>query len=164
MARATASAAAMARSVINEDICHWWIARRLPGRYSHAVDFVSNRPIPARLVAPLRAVLRDDASDWPDDLHADEVAALVAHGVAPLVYARTNAPALRADAIRAAALEPVRAADLTVILDALAARGVEALILKGGALAYQVYDAPELRPRRCTGFGRLNLTRGESKM
>lgn len=47
----------------------------------------------------------------------------------------------------AAAYEPLRAADLVEVLAALAARGVEALILKGTALAYDLYPEPELRPR-----------------
>jgi hypothetical protein len=56
-------------------------------------------------------------------------------------------PELREEAIRAATLEPLRADDLSEVLEALAQRGVEALILKGGALAYQVYESPDLRPR-----------------
>jgi len=70
--------------------------------------------------------------------------------MAPLLYARLGIPALRNAAVRAAVLEPFRLADLRALLDALAARGVEPLIVKGTALAYSLYDAPEQRPRADT--------------
>jgi hypothetical protein len=73
--------------------------------------------------------------------------ALEEHGLAPLVFAATSLPALRDVALRAAAVEPLRLADLRKVLAALRARGIEALILKGTALAYDLYDAPEQRPR-----------------
>lgn len=107
-------------------------------------------PIPERLREPLRATLRGAAPDWPVPLTDAEVRALVEHGVAPLVYARTALPPLRDEAIRAAAYEPLRASDLAEVLAELAARGIEALVMKGTALAYELYDAPELRPRSDT--------------
>lgn len=70
--------------------------------------------------------------------------------MAPLLYARTGDPALRRAALRAAALEPLRLADLRAVLDALHARGVVPLIVKGTALAYSLYDEPEQRPRADT--------------
>jgi len=70
--------------------------------------------------------------------------------MAPLLYARLGIPALRNAAVRAAVLEPFRLADLRALLDALAARGIEPLIVKGTALAYSLYDAPEQRPRADT--------------
>ena len=91
--------------------------------------------------------MRGDASAWPEALREDEVEALIAHGVAPLLYRATRSNALRAEGIRAAVLEPLRAADLQAVLAALAARGVDALLLKGTALAYDVYASPDLRPR-----------------
>ncbi|HVG23937.1 MAG TPA: nucleotidyltransferase family protein [Thermoanaerobaculia bacterium] len=103
-------------------------------------------PIPPHLREPLRAALRGETAPWPA-LAGDEVRLLAEHGVAPLVYAAQPLDALRATAIRAAAFEPLRAADLTEVLAALAARGIETLITKGTALAYDVYAAPELRPR-----------------
>lgn len=103
-------------------------------------------PIPPRLREPLDAALRGEAVVWPE-LTARDVATLVDHGVAPLVYRAARLRELRDEAIHAAILEPLRADDLTEVLPALAQRGVEALILKGGALAYQVYASPELRPR-----------------
>ncbi|MFL6246096.1 MAG: nucleotidyltransferase family protein [Thermoanaerobaculia bacterium] len=73
--------------------------------------------------------------------------ALIAHGVAPLVYANARVPQLRNEAMRAAAYEPLRAIDIGEVLAAL---HVDALILKGTALAYDLYPAPELRPRSDT--------------
>lgn len=70
--------------------------------------------------------------------------------MAPLLYARLGIPALRNAALRAAVLEPLRLSDLRVLLDALGARGIEPLIVKGTALAYSLYDAPEQRPRADT--------------
>lgn len=103
--------------------------------------------IPERIREPLRAALRGELTSWPADLTDDESRALVDHGVAPLVYATQPLPQLRATAIRAAALEPLRADDLRFVLEELAARGIEVLITKGTALAYDLYAAPELRPR-----------------
>jgi hypothetical protein len=104
-------------------------------------------PIPSRLVEPVRAALCGQAEGWPVRLTEDEVRVLVGHGIAPLLYSGARVPRLRGEAIRAAAIEPLRADDLREVLSALAARGVEALILKGSALAYEIYAAPELRPR-----------------
>ncbi|HEX8411712.1 MAG TPA: nucleotidyltransferase family protein, partial [Thermoanaerobaculia bacterium] len=104
-------------------------------------------PIPARLREPLRAALRGQNALWPSDLEDEEVRTLVEHGVAPLVYAVQSLPNLRDAAIRAAAIEPLRAEDLRDVLRELAARGIDVLITKGTALAYDVYAAPELRPR-----------------
>ena len=103
-------------------------------------------------------MLRGEVQAWPDSLtdsltHSlttDELRAILEHGVGPLVYARLRLPQLRTDAIHAAAHEPLRASDLAEVLGALAGRGVEALILKGTALAYDLYPAPELRPRSDT--------------
>jgi Uncharacterised nucleotidyltransferase len=118
------------------------------------VDFVAEFPLPPRLREPLAAVLRGELSAWPDtlakSLTPDDVRAMIEHGVAPLVYAKTRLPQLRDDAIRAVAYESLRLADLAEVLGALAARGVEVLILKGTALAYDLYPEPELRPRSDT--------------
>jgi hypothetical protein len=104
-------------------------------------------PIPDRIREPLRAALRGELASWPADLTEEETRTLVDHGVAPLVYATQPLPQLRAAAIRAAAIEPLRADDLRFVLDELAANGIETLVTKGTALAYDVYAAPELRPR-----------------
>lgn len=103
-------------------------------------------PIPPHLSTPLRAALRGEPSDWPD-LTNEDIDVLREHGVAPLVYAATQLPQLRADAIRAAATEERRRQDLAAVHEALAAHGVDAVVMKGSALAYDVYAAPDLRPR-----------------
>src|ERR1051326_6427348 len=74
--------------------------------------------------------------------------------MAPLLYARLGIHALRNAAVRAAVLEPFRLADLRALLDALAVRGVAPLIVKGTALAYSLYDAPEQRYRPSPRRGR----------
>lgn len=104
-------------------------------------------PIPERLLEPLRRALAGESSTWPDVLEPAELEALVEQGVIPLVYRAAHVPALRDAAIRAAGVELRRLEDLREVLVALAGRGVDALILKGSALAYEIYDAPELRPR-----------------
>lgn len=127
------------------------------------MDFVADVPVPPRLRQPLAALLRNETmrgevQSWPDSLTAaltpslttDELRAIVEHGVGPLVYARLRLPQLRTDAIHAAAHEPLRAIDLAEVLSALAAREVDVLIMKGTALAYDLYPAPELRPRSDT--------------
>src|SRR5438067_6059748 len=91
-------------------------------------------------------------------LRALDPATIEAQGMAPLLYARLGIPALRDAALRAAVLEPLRLADLRAVLDALAARGVVPLIVKGTALAYSLYDEPEQRPRADTD---LLLAAGE---
>lgn len=110
------------------------------------MDVFETAPIPAHLGDPLRAALRGDAAAWPS-LSEDEVRLLVDHGVAPLIYATQALPELRRAAIQAAAVESLRAEDLRGVLSALATRGLDVVITKGTALAYDVYPAPELRPR-----------------
>src|SRR5689334_12422504 len=110
------------------------------------MDVFQTAPIPAHLREPLRAALRGEIADWPS-LPEDEVRLLVDHGVAPLVYAVQPLPELRGAAIRAAAVEPLRAEDLRGVLSELAGRGLDVILTKGTALAYDVYAAPELRPR-----------------
>jgi hypothetical protein len=111
------------------------------------VDFVRAFPFPERLRPALCAAFAGESSGWPTDISEDEVTALIGHGVAPLAYAAGRVPQLRAEAIRAAALEPLRAADVRSTLEILRRAGVAPLILKGTALAYHAYSAPELRPR-----------------
>jgi hypothetical protein len=106
------------------------------------------------LTEPLRRAIAGERADWPA-LTMPDVDTLVAHGVAPLVYATARLPELRNEALRAAAGEPLRLADLREVVDALAARSVKALLIKGSALAYDIYcesykdlyGQPELRPR-----------------
>lgn len=102
--------------------------------------------LPARIAAPLRRALAGEAAEWPD-LTSDEIRALTLHGVGPLVYSVARVPRLKEQAMHAAILEPMRIEDLHAVLDALASRGVVPLLMKGTPLAYDVYPAPELRPR-----------------
>ena len=55
--------------------------------------------------------------------------------------------ALQRELRHAAAFDAWREQDLTALLDALAAAGIDALLMKGAALAYMIYDAPHLRVR-----------------
>ncbi|MFI5208200.1 MAG: nucleotidyltransferase family protein, partial [Gemmatimonadales bacterium] len=48
------------------------------------------------------------------------------------------------------AVELLRGREITRVLGALQARGIESILLKGTALAYSVYVAPALRPREDT--------------
>ena len=124
-------------------------------------DFVNTRPIPLALREMLRALLRGEPATWPETSPAEAAAfadALEEHGIAPLVYALLGPAPLRDIAMRAAAAELLRLQDLRALLDTLAQRGIRALIIKGSALAYDVYEAPELRPRADTD---LLIERGE---
>jgi hypothetical protein len=49
--------------------------------------------------------------------------------------------------IRAAALDAWHEQQTATMLSALAGAGVDAVVFKGAALAYMIYDAPHLRPR-----------------
>ncbi|HEX7151737.1 MAG TPA: nucleotidyltransferase family protein [Thermoanaerobaculia bacterium] len=99
-----------------------------------------------------------------NDLDLTQIAARLspreveAHGLAPLVYRSNPMPELREAALRAAAVEPLRLADLRKLLAALHERAIRPLILKGTALAYDLYDAPEHRPR---GDVDLLIAKGE---
>jgi hypothetical protein len=120
------------------------------------VDLTAGIPIPASLEPLVRAALRGERAAWPGLARA-EARILVAHGMAPLLYA-AGVEQLRPEAISAAAAEAVRAQDLASVLDALALEGVVPLLLKGTALAYDIYASPELRPRGDTD---LLVTRSE---
>jgi len=112
-------------------------------------------PIPSSLRAPLRALLRGESAEWPSEATDSDAAQLVEsieqNGIGPLVYARLSGwpiqSGLRDVAIRAAAGETSRLADLRAVLDAFEANGIRVLIIKGTGLAYDIYPSPELRPR-----------------
>jgi hypothetical protein len=115
-------------------------------------------PIPP-LAAPLRDALAKSLAgipaSWPEAFDVDAFAGIAQqHGIAPLLYSRLGDAApdalrqrLRDIAIHAAAIEPRRLDDLREVLAALAANGVQPLIVKGTALAYSLYPQPDLRPR-----------------
>lgn len=113
------------------------------------MDYVDMPTFPPAILGPLRRALIGERDDWPA-LSDGEVRALIDHGVAPLVYAAAHVPELRAEAMKAAAVEPLRLDDLREVLAALAARGVRTLLMKGSALAYEVFPSPDLRPRSDT--------------
>jgi len=108
-------------------------------------DFVNMRPLPPWI----GDVLRGGAAEWQEDPSA-YVEAIEEHAVGPLAYARIPHPALREIALRAAAAELLRLEDLRTLLDGFARHGVPLLIIKGTALAYDIYEEPELRPRADT--------------
>jgi hypothetical protein len=122
-------------------------------------DIPEPPPIPASLRRPLRALLRGEPAQWPNEASADDAAklleALVEHGVAPLVHDRLAgagetwpiSASLRGIAIHAAAAESLRFEDLRALLDAFSTHGIRVLIIKGTGLAYDIYEVPELRPR-----------------
>jgi hypothetical protein len=112
-------------------------------------------PVPALLSAPLRALLRGERADWPADATDSDATQLLEsieqNGLAPIVYARSPdwpiRPSLREIAIRAAAGETSRLADVRAVLSAFETNGIRVLIIKGTGLAYDIYPSPELRPR-----------------
>lgn len=93
-----------------------------------------------------RALTAGETIAWPP-LDEGDVASLIEQGMAPLVYAATRDPRFRSEALRLAAEEPLRLADLRIVLRAL---GVRVLLLKGTALAYDLYGQPDHRPRADT--------------
>ncbi|MCU1229247.1 MAG: putative nucleotidyltransferase [Acidobacteria bacterium] len=112
----------------------------------HAVspmDYIRMPAIAPRLRAPIAAALRGERAVL-SDLTDAELAAFEQHGIAPLLFAASSAPQLRGAAMRASVLEPLRLVELRRVLDGLR---MQPLILKGTALAYSLYDRPELRPR-----------------
>jgi hypothetical protein len=111
------------------------------------VDFTHMPPFPERFAQPLRTAVSGERAIWPQSITSEELKVIDAHGMSSIVYAHSRLPELRDTAIRDAAVEALRLADLRSVLDALAARGVVPLIVKGTALAYSIYSEPELRPR-----------------
>lgn len=120
--------------------------------------------VPARFQEVFRQMVRGAPAAWPLSLEARAaeaaVAALELHGMAPLVFDGVDpldhswpAPALislRASALRAAAAEPLRQHDLDQVLLGFRQAGIDVMVIKGSALARQIYSRPELRPRADT--------------
>lgn len=102
--------------------------------------------IAPHLREPLRRVLAGEEVVFPP-LGKSDVAALIEHGMAPLVYAAARVPELHDEALQVAAGEPLRLEDLREVLQAIGGR---VLLIKGTALAYDLYAQPELRPRTDT--------------
>jgi len=111
--------------------------------------------------AELSSILAGAAVNWPSlRMTAREfLDACAFHEVSALVHTRTchlsgdrEWPAEVRDTLAGlargeTAREMVRCADVTGVIDALAKAGVRAIVFKGTALAYTVYEAPVERPR-----------------
>ncbi|MBV8519960.1 MAG: nucleotidyltransferase family protein [Acidobacteria bacterium] len=120
-------------------------------------DLPEPTPIPACFRDAVRRLLRGIRTPAPAG--CGELDAMLQsaeeHGIEPLLYraldvAAWPAPVVarwRHAALRAAALEPFRLRDLQELLAAFDAAGIDALVLKGSALAYSLYPEPQLRPR-----------------
>ncbi len=111
------------------------------------VDHISTPTFPDRLIEPVRKALAGEPTEWPATLDAGEIDALDRHGMAQLVYGWSRSESLRSRAIRAAAWEALHLESLRDLLRTLSTAGVVPLILKGTALAYQLFERPELRAR-----------------
>lgn len=112
----------------------------------------------------LRALLSGGTADWPsigatpdafvEACRREEVEALVDDRLRGLPrragWPREVLGELGARARAAAARELTRQRELARVLEALAAAGVQPVLIKGTALAYTVYPAPAWRPRQDT--------------
>jgi hypothetical protein len=103
------------------------------------VDLLNLPEFPARFADALRG-----RTAWPERVTADEIHAIEEHGMLPLIYRWSGIRALRERALRAAALETAQAETLREVLEVLP--GIP-LVTKGSALAYSIYESPDLRPR-----------------
>ncbi len=112
----------------------------------------------AGLLDVLAVVVRGDMPQWPANrTDQDRLLQLASeHGVDVLVATReaalSSCPAdlggrLALIARDAAVIEAVRERELRLVLETLHHQGVQALLAKGTALAYTVYQSPEHRPR-----------------
>ena len=112
----------------------------------------------------LAALLRNEPIAWSalqvtpeqfvDTCRAHDLAALIHSRIGTL---RSDWPSsvreLLAERVRGDAVEELlRRREIIAVLDALAAKGVSPILFKGTPLAYQVYEAPHLRPRSDTDF------------
>ncbi len=109
----------------------------------------------------LRALWRGEMPDWPapvlseqcflEDVDAQGMGPMVRFQLDRLEESSTWPPGvlegLRQRAIREAAAEMARDAELEVVLQAFAEEGIQALLLKGAALSHVLYPRPGLRPR-----------------
>jgi hypothetical protein len=112
----------------------------------------------AGLVGLIASIVRDGRTDAP--LHGVDFAMLTSlaaeHGVLPLVAdalgSRSDVPerwrtSLAQHALATAALDAMREGELRRLLAAWRAAGLQALLMKGAALAYTHYARPDLRVR-----------------
>lgn len=132
-------------------------------------DATHERAREAMMDAWLAALLRGEAPLWPDDAsRVDDAEALadraIYHGLAGLlvdaldVWPSAPAARLKAHAL-AQAMWEIRHRLLVVrLLQELDVRGVEPILLKGTALAYDLYEYPAVRSRGDTD---MLITRAE---
>lgn len=118
----------------------------------------SHTPVPPRLDSFLRAELQGIGSAWPEDVEEADARAFVEalewHGVAPILLEKASSrlpdnvrDLLRKSVLLQVALEHERLRELRSVAAALHDQQVKALVMKGSALAYQIYPAAYLRPR-----------------
>jgi len=108
----------------------------------------------SELAARLRTGSAQDATGVAAD---DLVASATAHNVGALLYVALRGRAAPASieplarlAREHALMESVQRDDTVRVIDALGAAGISALLFKGTALAYSLYDEPWHRPRADT--------------
>jgi hypothetical protein len=99
-------------------------------------------PVSDPAIAGLARALRGDAR-----LSADLARAAPGHGLAPLLHARSPSPALRSEAQAGAMWELRHRAVIAGLIGALAQAGLQVALMKGTALAYDLFAEPALRPR-----------------
>jgi hypothetical protein len=109
----------------------------------------------------LRGLWRGESPDWPGAFLSNQrfLEDLDAQGMAPLLWFKLNQAgrppdwpvpvlkALRRRALREAAVEMARDADLEILLGAFEEKGIRPLLLKGAALSHMHYPRAGLRPR-----------------
>ncbi len=133
-------------------------------------DFANYAPLSARTVAPphaiaaLAALPDDEVAAWSaiglgpaeflEVCAHDDLIGLVHHRLGKLSSNRDWPPDVVEELARSAralaATEMLRRNETVAVLDALVAKGVRPVLIKGTALAYDVYEAPHLRPRTDT--------------
>jgi hypothetical protein len=104
-----------------------------------------------RLRADARAAvcawLRGSSADAPGVPFETILETARDHRVHLLLAARWPRTELASDLRAAAAIDAIRDVELRRVLDALASAGVQAMLIKGAALAHTHYPQPALRPR-----------------
>ena len=110
-------------------------------------------PLDTYLSALMRAEVCPAGEDWPAELVVERIRF---HGIAAALAENGFAAGQLPPAVAAKVLEEARTqafweeshrAMLANLLGALAGHGVQALVMKGSALAYSLYDRPHLRRR-----------------
>jgi len=118
-------------------------------------------PRPAEIDASLAAALRGQPADWPTDWNSEGVADAVAeriayHGIATLLNDRSAVletwptairEQIRRTAVARSMWELRHALVIGALLERLTNAGVPHLLLKGTAIAYDVYQNPSTRER-----------------